>query len=339
MRSAELTLPGFATTSARRSIRSALASPFFRRARARRRLGRSRRRRVAHPLDDGTAVAARARRRRRRRPALGAGRRARTGGWSGRSSRRWRAVEPLLLGPFPLAAARRCGSRASSAPGRRSRAARARSSADALARRASRRERARAFFAGNAAHSMLPLERRPSAGVRARAADARPRGRLAVSARRRRRRSPTRSRRGSRELGGEIASPSSRSTSCRGADVVLADVSPRELLRLAGRLPGALRARAAPLPPRAGRVQARLGARRARSRGGAERCARAATVHLGGTLDEIAASERRAVATAARPSGRSCCSRSRASSTRRARRRASTRRGRTATSRTARTGT
>src|SRR5438874_10493626 len=94
-----------------------------------------------------------------------------------------------------------------------------------------------------------------------------------------------------REAGGEIRTSSVVDELPR-ADVVLCDVSPPELLRLArGRLPqryeralrryrdgpGAFKldwALAAPIPWRD------------------ERCTRAATVHLGGSLEEIAASER-----------------------------------------------
>jgi phytoene dehydrogenase-like protein len=92
-----------------------------------------------------------------------------------------------------------------------------------------------------------------------------------------------------RELGGEIRT-SSRVDELPRADVVLCDVSPRELLRFAS-------------------FQARYEAalRRYRHGPGAfkldwalsgpvpwadERCSRAATVHLGGSLEEIAASER-----------------------------------------------
>jgi phytoene dehydrogenase-like protein len=148
--------------------------------------------------------------------------------------------------------------------------------------------RARALLAGCAAHSMLPLERRLSGGVgltllalghavgwpfprggSQALADA-----LAAEL---------------RAAGGEIRT-SSPIDDLPHADVVLCDVSPRELLRL-GRFParyerllrryrygpGAFKldwALAGPIPWRDAR------------------CARAATVHLGGALEEIAASER-----------------------------------------------
>ncbi len=157
-----------------------------------------------------------------------------------------------------------------------------------LAERAFQGERAKAFLGGNAAHSMLPLEQRPSGAVGltllalghvygwpfprggAQAlADA-----LADKL---------------RALGGEIhlGSPVDAVPPAR---VVLADVSPPELLRIAdtprryaaalGRYrygPGAFKldwALDAPIPWTA------------------EGCRRAATVHLCGALAELAASER-----------------------------------------------
>jgi phytoene dehydrogenase-like protein len=163
-------------------------------------------------------------------------------------------------------------------------------SASAFARKRFREERARALFAGNAAHSMLPLGRRPSASVALALLTMGhavgwpfPRGgasrltdvlvdRL-------------------RSLGGEVRT-SAPVDELPPADVVLADVAPRELLRIAGgRLteryerdllhyrygPGAFKldwALSAPIPWRAPEV------------------ARAGTVHLGGTLDELSRSER-----------------------------------------------
>ena len=145
-------------------------------------------------------------------------------------------------------------------------------------------ERARALFAGVAAHSGLPLERRPSAGfglallLLAHVAGwGFPRG-------------------GARKIADALADglevrTGSPVDDLPGADVVLADVVPRELARIArGRLPagyeqsllryrhgpGAFKldwALAGPIPWRA------------------EDCRRAGTVHLGGTLEEIAASE------------------------------------------------
>ena len=162
------------------------------------------------------------------------------------------------------------------------------SSADSLARRVFAGERARALLAGNAAHSLLALEQRPSAGFGLALMTMGhavgwpfPRGGSqsladALAAR-------------LREAGGEIR-VSSPVDELPRADAVVCDVSPRELLRL-GRFParyeqglrryrygpGAFKldwALAGPIPWRDAR------------------CAQAATVHLGGRLDEIAASER-----------------------------------------------
>jgi phytoene dehydrogenase-like protein len=201
----------------------------------------------------------------------------------------WSVVEPLLLAPFPidprapLRLVRELGVAGSM------RALRAAlSSADSLARRAFTTERARALLAGNAAHSMLQLEQRPSAGFGlvlltmghavgwpfARGGSQSLADALADRL---------------RAEGGEIR-VSSPVDELPRADVVLCDVSPRELLRL-GRFPekyeralrryrygpGAFKldwALAGPIPWRD------------------ERCAQAATVHLGGTLAEIVASER-----------------------------------------------
>jgi phytoene dehydrogenase-like protein len=163
------------------------------------------------------------------------------------------------------------------------------SSAEGLAKRF-RTERARALLAGHAAHSMLPLEKRPSGGVAFFLIVAAhtfgwgfPRGgsqRLADALAER-----------LEELGGEIRTNSPVDEFPR-ADVVLADVAPRELLRIVGdKLPShyahALRryrhgpgvfkldwALDGPIPWTA------------------PDCKRAATVHLGGTLEEIADSER-----------------------------------------------
>jgi phytoene dehydrogenase-like protein len=163
------------------------------------------------------------------------------------------------------------------------------SSAEGLAKRF-RTERARALLAGHAAHSMLPLEARPSGGVAFFLIVAAhtfgwgfPRGgsqRLADALAER-----------LEELGGEIRTNSPVDELPR-ADVVLADVVPRELLRIAGdKLPShyahALRryrhgpgvfkldwAVDGPIPWKA------------------PECRRAATVHVGGTLEEIADSER-----------------------------------------------
>lgn len=170
---------------------------------------------------------------------------------------------------------------------------RALQSADRLARRVFAGEAARALFAGVAAHSMLPLDARPTAGVGLSlslmahvAGWVLPRGgaqRLsnALAAH-------------LRSLGGEIVT----GVAVRSVDelpparAVLCDLSPRPLLRVAGHR----------FPPRYRRALERY-----RYGMGVYKvdwaldgpipwrnpaCAHAGTVHLGGTLDEIASSER-----------------------------------------------
>jgi phytoene dehydrogenase-like protein len=236
---------------------------------------------AAHPLDDGPAVtterslSATAER-------LGEDREAYVRLFN-RIVSRWSDFEPVVLGPFLprpnrlLHAVDLSVTRASL------------SSANGLAKRF-KTDRARALLAGHAAHSMLPLETRPSGGVGLfLIATAHvfgwgfPRGgsqRLADALAER-----------LQELGGEIRTESPIDELPR-ADVVMADVVPRELLRIAGdKLPAhyahALRryrhgpgvfkvdwALDGPIPWQA------------------EDCSRAATVHVGGTLEEIAESER-----------------------------------------------
>jgi phytoene dehydrogenase-like protein len=233
---------------------------------------------VAHPFDDGTALVL------ERDPrAVDLGRD--TAAYRGLVEpivRSWRDVEPLVLGPFPppllalLHAACLAGSvRAALADAR------------SLAESTFETDRARALFAGLSAHSILPLERRPSAGFGLALAVLGhvvgwgfPRGgaqaltdSLVAELRR---------------CGGELHT-SSPVDELPAAGVVLADVMPAELRRIA-RLPerydralrryrhgpGAFKldwALAGPIPWRA------------------PECVQAATVHLGGTFDEIAASE------------------------------------------------
>ena len=201
----------------------------------------------------------------------------------------------------------------------------------------SRGERARALFAGLAAHSMLPLERPPTRRVRPRArrcsatrsAGRSPRG-GSQRDRRRARLVPALARR--RDRDGPAGRVARRAA---GARVVLLDVDARgSSLAIAGDAPaGPLPPAARPLPLRAGRVQARLGARRADPVARRGRARAPATVHLGGTLDEIAAAEarpsaRRAPGAAVRPARPAEPLRPDARA-----RRASTRPGRTATSR------
>ena len=196
----------------------------------------------------------------------------------------WREIEPIVLGPFPLDP--RVPLRLLRALGvagslRALHAALA--TTEGLAQRSFTSRRGRSFLAGNAAHSMLPLDTRPSAGFALvlltlghsvgwpfprcgsqAIADA-----LAAKL---------------RELGGEIVTSSTVDEVPR-ADVVLCDTSPREVARIA-RLsdyarayrygPGAFKldwALSGPIPWRD------------------PGCAQAATVHLGCTYDEIARSE------------------------------------------------
>jgi phytoene dehydrogenase-like protein len=286
-RSAELTLPGFVHDVCSAIHPLGVASPFFRTLplaehglewieppAA-----------LAHPFDDGTAVVLE-----RSRDAAVTG--------LGEDDARWRRLfaplardaEPLLedvLAPphlprHPLLLARF--------------GARAALPATALARLSFRGPKARGVFAGLAAHSMLRLERPPSAafglmlgllahsvgwplprGGSQRLADA-----LASYL---------------RSLGGEIETGRRVDSLAELGDTrpVLLDVTPRGLLAVAGeRLPARYRraleryrygpgvfkvdwALDGPIPWRA------------------EECARAATVHLGATLEEIAASEAAAV--------------------------------------------
>jgi phytoene dehydrogenase-like protein len=201
----------------------------------------------------------------------------------------WLAVERVLLAPFPLdpraplRLLRELGPRGSLLALRG-----ALDSASGVARRSFVGGRARALFAGNAAHSMLPLETRPSAGFALALLTLGhavgwpfPRGGSQAIADALARRLV--------EAGGEIR-VSSPVDELPDADVVLCDVSPLELLRLgrfAGRYERALRgyrygpgafkldwALSAPIPWRD------------------ERCSQAATVHLGGSFEEVCASER-----------------------------------------------
>ena len=285
VRSAQLTLPGFVHDVCSGIHPLVAASPFFRSVP----LADHGLELVeppaplAHPLDDGTAVLL------ERSPvATAAGLGVDGPAYErllGPLVRDWSAVEdaalapllrlprhPVALGRFGLSALR---------------------TADGLARSAFRGERARALFAGCAAHSMLPLERRPSAafGLVLLALGHRvgwpfPRG-------------------GSAEiakalvaelarLGGEVetAAPVVSLAELGSPRLVLCDVGPPALARLAG-----------------GRLPERYARRLQRFRYGpgafkvdyaldgpipwiAPECARAGTVHLGGTLAEIAASER-----------------------------------------------
>lgn len=239
---------------------------------------------LAHPLDDGTAVIA-ARSVEVTAKNLGED----AGAYQSLMQpivAGWADLEPLLLGytripkrPFAAARFGRYALR----------------SASKLARTLFRGARARALFAGNAAHSILPLEKMPTAAFGlvfaasehvagwpfARGGAVTISGALASYL---------------RSLGGEIVTgemvnsldqlPSSR--------VILCDVAPKGLAAIAGsKLPDSFRAKLerfrygpgvckvdwaldGPIPWRA------------------DECRRAGTVHLGGTIEEIEASERAA---------------------------------------------
>jgi phytoene dehydrogenase-like protein len=233
---------------------------------------------VAHPLDDGTAVVLE-----RDLGDLDLGRdtaayRALVGPVVGR----WTEVEPLVLGPLPPAARSLVPALQLGGSVRAALAA-----ARPLAEERFETDRVRALFAGLAAHSVLPLERRPSAGFGLALAVLGhvagwgfPRGGAqaitdALLAELRR-------------LGGTVHT-SSAVDRLPEADVVLADLMPAELRRIAR------------LPERYDRALRRYrhgpGAFKldwALSRPipwTAQDCARSATIHLGGSLDEISASE------------------------------------------------
>jgi phytoene dehydrogenase-like protein len=287
LQSAEVTLPGFVHDVCSSVHPLAVASPLFRTleldvdwiqpdAPA------------AHPLDDGTAVVLE-----HSLLATAAGLGRDEGAYRqlvGPLVDSWREVERVLLGPFPISP--RALLRLGNQLGARGLAAALRaglSPASALAERHFVDEGTRAWFAGHAAHSMLPLERRPSAGFGLALAALGhvvgwpfPRGgsqRLADALAAK-----------LRELGGEIRT-SSPVDSLPRADVVVADVVPQELLRFAGgRLPEryARGLRSYRHGPGAFKVDWALDGPIPWN---ATECRRAGTVHLGGSLAEISAAE------------------------------------------------
>jgi phytoene dehydrogenase-like protein len=287
LRSCELTLPGFVHDVCSSIHPLGAASPFFREleldvdwvhpdAPA------------AHPFDDSTALLL------ERDLDLTARALGRDGeayrALIGPLARSWRDVEGVLIGPHPVSPRRLLDLRRRLGASGLVEAVRASlAAARPLAEARFREERTRGWFAGHAAHSMLPLERRPSAGFGLALLTLGhavgwpfPRGgsqRLADTLVGR-----------LRDLGAEIRTSSPVDELPR-ADVVLADVAPRELLRLArGNLPEgyARRLRGYRHGPGAFKLDWAL---EAPIPWEAAECARAGTVHLGGTMDEISASE------------------------------------------------
>jgi phytoene dehydrogenase-like protein len=287
LRTEELTLPGFRHDTCSAIHPLGVASPFLRTVPLAEHGVEwvSSPAPLAHPLDDGTAVVL------ERSPAE-------TAAGLGVDGAAWRRLfEPFLARADEVVADMLAGPRWPRHPLTLARfGLQALRSAGALARATFHGERARALFAGNAAHAMLPLSAPatasfgllltllghavgwpfPRGGSRQVAAA------LAAELVR---------------LGGEIevgrpvtSLGELRPRGARGP-LVLLDVTPRQLLALAGggldgryrraleRFrygPGVVKldyALAAPLPWRAAA------------------CARAATVHLGGTFEEIAAAE------------------------------------------------
>jgi phytoene dehydrogenase-like protein len=287
-RSLELTLPGFVHDLCSAVHPLGRASPFFRTldldvewidppAP------------LAHPLDDGTAVVLERGVEETAAGLGGDGERYRR--FLGPYVRAWGELEPVVAGPYPpgpraLARPLRALGPAGLARGARA----ALGPARAVAESAFEGDRARALFAGCAGHSLLPLERRPSAGFGlvlavlghavgwpvARGGSQRLTDALVALL---------------RGIGGRVHADASVGR-LPDADAVLCDVSPPELLRLG-----------------CGRFSPRYERALGRYRFGpaafkldwaldgpipwqGEGCRRAATVHLGGTLEEIAGSER-----------------------------------------------
>ena len=151
-----------------------------------------------------------------------------------------------------------------------------------------RGDAARALFAGMAAHSILPLEQPASAAVRAGAGHAGARRRLADAARRLAGASPMRwppicARWAARSRTG--APRATRWTTCRPPAPCCCDVTPRQLLRIAGPPPAAAATAASCAATATGRAcSSWIGRSTARSPGARRSARRAGTVHLGGTL-------------------------------------------------------
>jgi phytoene dehydrogenase-like protein len=285
-RSAELTLPGFVHDVCSAVHPFAVASPLFRS------LPLARHGlewieppvMVAHPFDNGSAVCA-YRSVERTATQLGDDERAYRELY-GPLVEAWPALEKSVLAP--LGSPRQAASFARFG-------LRALQPADTLARRLFRGEAARSLLAGMAAHGMVPLDMRPTGGIALslnlmahvvgwcipRGGAQKIANALAGHL---------------QSLGGEIVTgtPVASIDELPKARAILCDLSPAPLLRIAGHR----------FPPRFRRALARY-----RYGMGVYKidwaldapipwrnadCARAGTVHLGGTLDEIASSERAA---------------------------------------------
>ncbi|MBW3627922.1 MAG: NAD(P)/FAD-dependent oxidoreductase [Gemmatimonadetes bacterium] len=161
-----------------------------------------------------------------------------------------------------------------------------------LARSSFEGDRARALFAGNAAHSMVPLTRSPTSAFGltlaaaghavgwpiARGGSQSIANALAAHL---------------RSLGGEIVTgaPVENIDELQGTHTILLDLTPRQVLRIAGhRLSGRYRRALERYRYGAGSFKMDWALSEPIPWRNPE-CRRAATVHLGGTLDEIAASE------------------------------------------------
>ena len=285
IRSAELTLPGFTHDTCSTVQALTVVSPFFR-ALPLAELGVKLAMpdaAVAHPLDDGTAAVL--------ERSIDA-----TGETLGRDAQAYRRLfEPLvrsadalnvdLLGPLPFPPRHPFLFARFARPGLLP--------AHTLAKMAFQGENARGLFAGIAAHAMLPLESLSTAAYgMALAVSAHASGWPVVKG-------------GSqnlanglaayvRSLGGEIVTGHrvEKIDELPAARAYMFDVTPRQLLRLAGhRFPSGYYHALEKFRygPGAFKIDFALdGPVPWKSQG----CARAGTVHLGGTLEEIAASER-----------------------------------------------